>query len=92
MNNLNKILNFIFFIMVLMIVLKVFIFILPAILILVAVLLLMNWKMIKQLSEMFGKKQEFKTVPGKTYKECRYCQKKADRHAPACAFCGKAFE
>jgi len=37
-------------------------------------------------------KSDYTSEPGKVYKQCDYCNAKADRNAAGCPNCGKLFE
>lgn len=90
--NFNKILYLIIFIAVFLFIFKVFIKFLPIIIVFIAILCFPYQKMLEKLSGLFIKKKDYEHVSGKIYKQCSYCQKRADRKALKCDFCGKPFE
>ncbi len=92
MINLNRILYLIIFLIIFLFIFKIFIRFLPLILVFVVVLLLPYQKMLKKVSDLLIKKNDIQSNPGKIYKQCGYCQKRANRKALKCDFCGNPFE
>jgi len=92
MINLNRFLTLILFLILFAAIFKIFLKFLPLLLIFVIILSIPYQKMLKKLSNLFIKKQGLDSVTGKVYKQCNYCQKRADRKALSCDFCGKPFE
>lgn len=54
--------------------------------------LLIEQGWLEKIQTYIASMKEYKSKPGKTYKHCSFCNKKSDRHATKCSFCGKAFE
>jgi hypothetical protein len=64
------------------------------ILLLILIILLLNRNSVtmEKIKSAFKKQEEFVSKPGQIYKECTYCQKKAERSANFCDSCGRPFE
>jgi len=92
MIRLNKILSLIISLAVFIFFFKILIKLLPLILFGALILMFPYRKLTEKLSQMLGNNRDFESIPGQTYKQCRYCQKKAARKALTCDFCGRTFE
>ena len=92
MTSLNKILSLIISMAIFIFFFKIFIKLLPLIAFSALILMFPYGKITEKFSQIFGGNRDFESIPGQTYKQCRYCQKKADRKALTCDFCGKSFE
>lgn len=97
--NLNKFAYFIIFLVVFIFIFKVFIKILPIILIFGVVFFFPYQKVLKKITGLFLKtqkdystKQEVHCDSGKVYKQCNYCKKRAEMTSEKCDFCGKNFK
>ncbi|GEM_PF-2262518 len=92
MLKINKIITLFIFISILIIIFKVFIKLLPIILIFVVVLFFPYQKLLGKILNLFIKKHDFQSAPEQLYKQCSYCKKRADINVKTCDFCGKPFE
>lgn len=62
-------------------------------LIFLPVVILSNKQILNNLIKMFKKEpKQFQSKPGMVYKECNYCNTKAERHEKICKNCGRPFE
>lgn len=89
---LNNLLTLTIFIIILAVVFKIFIKLLPVILVFILISNFPYKKLLGFFSKIFIKSRNFESMPGQTYKQCSYCKKKADRTAVKCNFCGRSFE
>lgn len=97
MKSYNSVLNLIIFlvlgIFLLKIFIKVLIFFLPFIVFSVFLSYVLKTAIAKELIAKFKKifleEKEFASRYGQIYKQCSFCNKKADRHAKKCNNCGK---
>ena len=59
-------------------------------------LIMLNAGNLERIKKLFSKittrEKEYKSKPGKIYKQCNYCQSKAERHALVCPKCNRPFE
>ncbi len=88
MLKLKKILTLVISLAIIFMLFKIFIRLLPIILVFILISLIPFQKIF----EKFTKKREFESAPGQIYKQCGYCKKKTERTALNCDFCGRPFE
>lgn len=55
------------------------------------IIFISNKKLIENLSKLFKKEKQYESKPGIVYKECPYCNTKAERSEIICKHCGKPF-